>query len=190
MPLRSMATSTLLDEAAAGNDAAVHAICERLRPRLTAWSHGRLPRYARDLLQTEDIVQVAMESTLRKLETFDNRRSGSFLAYMKTAVMNRIRSEIRRLKAKPKKVELNEAIPDTRMSPLDRVLDRETQDRYSQALQKLSALEQELIIGRLELQMSFRELALHTGKPSAGAARQATNRAIEKIAKVMKDDEA
>jgi DNA-directed RNA polymerase specialized sigma24 family protein len=62
-------------------------------------------------------------------------------------------------------------------------------DNVTEALSHLNSVEKDLLIGRLELQMSYQELALHTGNPFADAARKATHRAIEKMARSVKRDD-
>ena len=43
-------------------------------------------------------------------------------------------------------------------------------------------------MARLELDMSFQEIALHSGRPSADAARMAVKRAVRSLAKEMDGD--
>ena len=186
--LRSMTTQTLVDHAAQGDQEAVLAIFERLRPRVLRWSHGRLPTYARDLSETDDIVQDAMLRSLGNLEGFQ-QHGGGLLSYICTAVINRVRNEIRRVKRRPEQTEIDESLPGHEASPIELVVGRESEERYRQALAKLSSEHQDLIVGRLELEMSYQELALHTGKPSADAARMSLRRAIRKLAETLAEDE-
>jgi RNA polymerase sigma-70 factor, ECF subfamily len=182
-------TRTLLGRAADGNDAAVSAIYSRFAPALTHWARGRLPNYARDLKDTQDLVQEALVRSLQRLEGFDSSKRGGFLRYLKTCVMNGIRKEIRRLGSRPRAVELHDQIPSNARCALDEYVDRETQDRYEAALDQLSPSDQDLVVARLELQMSFSEIAIHSGRPSPDAARMAVNRAVRKLAECMDDGE-
>src|SRR5262245_24680381 len=50
-------TLDLLARMKAGDRQALEQIFERCLPPLRRWARGRLPRYARDLLETEDLVQ-------------------------------------------------------------------------------------------------------------------------------------
>jgi RNA polymerase sigma-70 factor (ECF subfamily) len=52
-----MITGELLSRAKGGDRAALGALMERYRPRLVRWASGRLPAYARSLLDTNDLVQ-------------------------------------------------------------------------------------------------------------------------------------
>jgi len=187
-PLGEMTTQTLVDHASRGDAEAIRVVCERLRPRLVRWAHGRLPADCRDLCATEDLVQDVIVRSLSNLHGFQ-QQGGGLLSYLCTGVLNRIRSEIRRVRTRPGHDEADETIPASERSPLETVIDRESEERYRRALRRLSAEEQELIVGRLELEMSFPELALHMGRPSPDAARMAVNRAIRKLAETLAEHE-
>ena len=94
MPLDS--TLALVTRAREGDQAAIEMIVGRYQAALTRFGHGRLPRAARGLVDTDDIVQVAVVRTLGRLKSFDPSFSGSLLAYLRRAVLNQIRDEIRR----------------------------------------------------------------------------------------------
>ena len=47
----------LLERARAGDRQALETLTARYLPRLRRWASGRLPRWARDLADTEDLVQ-------------------------------------------------------------------------------------------------------------------------------------
>jgi RNA polymerase sigma factor (sigma-70 family) len=104
--------------------------------------------------------------------------------------MNRLRNEIRNASRRPRREEVPESFPDPAPSPIEQYLGREAEERYNEALKRLSPEEQELVIGRLELQMTYQDLAIHTGKGSPDAARMAVNRAIRKLATVLEDENA
>ena len=63
---------------------------------LRRWVSGRLPRWARDLSDTDDIVQDTLLRTFTRIENFEVRGAGALQAYMRQAVMNRVRDELRR----------------------------------------------------------------------------------------------
>ena len=56
---------------------------------------------------------------------------------------------------------------------------------YDEAMEKLRAAEREAIIGRVELSLSYAELAKVLERPSPDAARMAVGRALLKLAKLM-----
>jgi hypothetical protein len=52
----------LLSRAKRGDAAALDALLERYRPRLLRWAHRRLPHWARDLAETDDLVQDTLRA--------------------------------------------------------------------------------------------------------------------------------
>ena len=57
---------------------------------------------------------------------------------------------------------------------------------YEEAIARLRADDREAIVGRLELDLSYDELATVLGKPNANAARSAVVRAIVRLAEEMR----
>lgn len=182
-PLES--TMDLLARAKQGEERAIAQLFERCLPSLRRWARGRLPGYARDLSDTQDIVQEAILSTLHRLDSFESRHQGALQAYLRQAVVNRIRDEIRRVGRRPVPTELDEAHPDVAPSPLEHAIGREGLERYEAALQKLRPSDREAIVARMELQQSYEEVAIALGKPNANAARVAVTRALAKLIQEM-----
>jgi RNA polymerase sigma factor (sigma-70 family) len=183
-------TRILIDSASTGNEPALRALCERFGPQLSAWGRGRLPAHARDLLATEDIAQDVLVRSLERLGGFQSQQRGSFFAYLKNAFMNRVRNEIRNSNRRPGREEVHDSLPDPAPSPIEKLLGREAETRYNEALKLLTSDEQELVIGRLEFQMTYQELAIHMEMSSPDAARMAVNRAIRKLATELGDEDA
>jgi RNA polymerase sigma-70 factor (ECF subfamily) len=175
----------LLERARAGDAAAIDALFARCVPILKRWARGRLPGWARDLADTEDVVQEAVLQTFRHIETFDARGEGALQAYLRQAVMNRIRDHIRRVGRKPVATELDSVHEDHGPSPLEQAVGAEAVERYEQALARLSAVDRELVIASVELGYSPDQLAEATGRATADAARKAARRALLKLAEEM-----
>ena len=175
-------TRRLLSLARRGNTSALERLFRRLLPALLQWAHGRLPRWARRRVDTEDLVQEGFVNLFRHLGHIEPRRRHALRAYLQESIRNRIRDEIRRAG----QVEVNDGpTPDLRdvgRSPLDRAVARENSSRYRVALTRLEENEQELIVGRIELSLSYEQLALATGRPSPDAARVAVRRALLHLA--------
>jgi RNA polymerase sigma-70 factor (ECF subfamily) len=140
-----------------------------------------LPSAARGALDTQDLVQDTVVNSLRRLDQFDSRHEGALQAYLRQAVLNRIRDEARRFSRRPVPTELTESFQSEGASPLDIAIGREGVARYEVALQRLRPSDREAIIGRLELQYDYQELALILGKPNANAARVAVTRALARL---------
>lgn len=185
-PLAPEATVELLDRARRGDAAALDRLVERCLPPLRRWAHGRLPGALRGPQETADLVQNAVVATLARLDGFEVRHQGALQAYLRTAVLNQIRDLVRQQKRRPSTTELPEAVADKQPSPLDQAIGAENVLRYEAAVDRLSQPDQEAIIGRLELQYSYEELAVVLGKPSADAARMAVTRALKRLAEEMR----
>jgi RNA polymerase sigma factor (sigma-70 family) len=160
----------LIQRAQGGDDDALNSLLERYLPRLRRWARGRLPAYARDLGDTNDLIQEAAIGTFRNL---------------RTAVVNRIHDEVRRAGRRPPLDEISTALPTPQTSPLEHAIGQEALGRYERALAQLGDVEREAVIARIELGFSYEEVAALVGKSSAGAARVAISRALDKLARLM-----
>src|SRR5688500_4253420 len=115
---RSSAESRgLLARAQAGSTRAVDALFARHGAPLRRWARGRLPRWARSMSDTADLVQDVLLQTLRRLPGFQPRGRGALDAYLRQAVQNRIRDELRRVTRRPGVTELSDELPDRGDSP-------------------------------------------------------------------------
>lgn len=178
-------TLSLLTRARAGDEEAMNDLFARYLPALQRWTRGRLPTKVRDLADTSDLVQEALVQTFKKIEGFEHRGEGAFHAYLRQAVMNRIRDELRRAEHRPTVLELDESQPDDRVSPLEAAMGAEVIEQYEAALQRLTDEERELVVARIELGLTYAELASALGRPSPDAARMAVGRALVRLAEEM-----
>jgi RNA polymerase sigma-70 factor (ECF subfamily) len=178
-------TSDLLDRARAGDEEALNDLFARHIPRLRKWASGRLPRWARDIADTTDLIHDTVIVTIKHLDRFEHRGDGALQAYLRQAVVNRIRNELRKLAARGAPASLDSGLADTGTSPLDAAIAREALERYDAALERLRPEEREAVVSRLELGMSYAELAEALGKPTANAARMTVVRALTRLAREM-----
>jgi RNA polymerase sigma factor (sigma-70 family) len=178
-------TFQLLERANRGDAAALDVLFARYLKPLQRWTSGRLPVWARDAADTHDLVQDTLLNVFKRIGSFEPRREGAFLAYLRQAVMNRIRNELRRSAAQPATTTFDELEHEHEGSPFEDVLALETCERYEAALGRLPVAEREAVIGRVELGASYDELATNLGKPSPDAARVAVARALMHLAKEM-----
>ena len=81
---------------------------------------------------------------------------------------------------------LDTAAPDVGLSPLEELIGKQAVEAYDEAMTALASEEREVIIGRVELGLSYAELATVMGRPSADAARMAVARALLKLARHLK----
>jgi RNA polymerase sigma factor (sigma-70 family) len=111
---------------------------------------------------------------------------GALQAYLRQAVLNRLRDEVRRKGRQPEIGDLEGVELESVQSPLEQAIGREAVDRYERALERLKPEEREAIIARVEMGYSYEELAQVLGKPTADAARKAAQRALVHLAEEMK----
>jgi RNA polymerase sigma-70 factor (ECF subfamily) len=175
----------LLRRARLGDSEALDRLCERYLPSLRRWASGRLPRWARSLANTEDLVQDTIVRVLPHVDRFEPRREGGLQAYMRQALLNRIREEIRRSSRRPRGVEAHFEGIDPAASPLEEAIGQEALERYETALKRLRPEDREAIIARVEMACTYEELAEALDKPSADAARMAVRRALLRLAREM-----
>jgi len=183
-PLES--TSSLLQRARNGDRQALDILCHRNLPLLRKWASHRLPPWARDLLNTDDLVQDALLQTLKHIEGFEPRREGALRAYLRQAVHNLVLNEIRRVQRKPPAELLVSGKPDLGPSPLEETVGREVVARYEAALKRLSPDDREVIVARIEMSLDYKEVAESTGRSSPDAARVAVGRALVRLAQEMR----
>jgi RNA polymerase sigma-70 factor, ECF subfamily len=179
-------TVELLQRIRTGDSVALDRLCERYLPRLRRWATGRLPRRARDLLDTDDLVQDTVIKTLRRLRDFVPRHDGALQAYLRQVLLNRIRDEARRVSVRPTATTLDvEGERDPGPSPLEEVVGRECMERYEAAFARLGPDDQQAIVLRIELDYDYRQIAEALDKPSSDAARMAVSRALVRLAREM-----
>ena len=179
-------TFRLLSRARAGDRAALEALFVRHLKPLQRWARGRLPPAARDLSDTDDLVQDTLLRTFKRLDVFEPRHVGALQAYLRETVLNRIRDELRRTGRRPDQVNLDDVELASTQSPLEAAIGREGVERYERALAQLTAPQREAIIGRVEMGYSYEELAGMLGVPTADAARKAAQRALVRLAEEMR----
>lgn len=182
-------TLAILARVRAGDSLALEVLAARLLPRLKRWAAGRLPAWARDLAETQDLVQETITSVLAHLREFEPRHEAALTVYLREALANRIRNEMRRAMRHPPAdgLEVARHQPSVYPSPLERAVTREAVDRYDATLKTLSPEDREAIVGRLELHYSYQELAHAWGVSSADTARKRVERALKRLAMAMRD---
>lgn len=112
------------------------------------------------------------------------QRPGVLEAYARRAIRNRIVDEIRRARiGEVYSSERLHCVADSRAGPLETAIETDLQRRFREALLRLSEAEQLLVVGRLELNLSYEVLAAVCERPSVAATRIATRRAVMKIAR-------
>ena len=180
-------TVKLLDRYRGGDVDALNTLYARYLGPLRRWARGRLPQWARDVGDTEDLVQDTLVQALGRMDTFEPRGAGALGGYLRQAVLNRIIDKVRRRRP-PFVSEPPVEVAAVEPSPLEELIGQQMLDRYEAALQRLKPEEREAVVGRLEFGLSYVDLAAALGKSSPDAARMAVSRALLKVAGDMRDD--
>jgi RNA polymerase sigma-70 factor (ECF subfamily) len=175
----------LLSRAHDGDAEALNELCTRYLPRLQRWAHGRLPAWARDAVETQDLVQDTLAQVFQRIPGFVPEHEGSFPAYVHMALRNRLLDVIRRAQRRPVPEPLDPARPDRGPSPLEAAIGQQTLEQYEAGLQRLKLNDQAAIVLRIELGYTDKEIARELGKPSGAAAHMAVSRALVRLAKEM-----
>lgn len=189
LPGGAETTFALLERVRTGDQDALEALFARYLVPLRRWASGRLPPWARDARDTQDLVQETLLQTFQRIESFEHRREGSLQAYLRQALMNSVRYELRRLGRRAPPAALDSQVSDDRPSPLEQAVGQQATERYEQALARLRPEDREAIIARVEMGYSYERLAEALGKPSPEAARKAARRALLRLATEMKHAE-
>jgi RNA polymerase sigma-70 factor (ECF subfamily) len=183
----SDSTLHVLERAQGGDELAAKILIERALPPVRRWAHGRLPRYARSDADTEDVVQDVFLRTLRRIKRFQHRTVGGLQAYLRQAVVNRVRDLIRGSKRHGTMVGLDPEPRDWMPSPLEAAIMRQQLDRFLEALRRLRPADRQVIVWRIELGYTAEEIATRLGKSKAAAGMTVT-RAMTRLAKELNLD--
>jgi RNA polymerase sigma factor (sigma-70 family) len=170
-----------------GDSSARDRLVSRYLPILTRWARGRLPGHARDLAETDDLVQETLVATLNHLNEFEVRHEGAFLAYLRRALLNRLRAELRRVRRRPVQEAMDPDFADRRRSVVEETIGRETMERFEAALAQLSEEQRQAVILRLEFGYTHPQIATAMGRSTSDAPRMLVSRALLRLAEAMNE---
>jgi RNA polymerase sigma factor (sigma-70 family) len=185
-PLDPETTVGLLERYRQGDSEALADLAARCLPPLRRWARGRLPSFARGVMETQDLVQDTVLGVLRHIDAIDIRNQGALQAYLRQAIVNRIRDIVRQHQRRPAHTSLPAQLQNDETSPLDRLLGAEKVARYEAAIQRLRGPDRDVLIGRFELQYSYEELTVVLDKPTVTATRVAVTRAMKRLIAEMR----
>src|SRR5947207_62997 len=136
----------LVQRVKAGDASALNRLILRYLPRLRRWTRRRLPPWARDLAETEDLVQETLLNAVRNLPAFEMRHDLSLQGYMKRAARNRVNDEIKRAKRHLTPETLDPEVAGGEPSPERQAISREDLWRCRVALARLRPKDRRLIL--------------------------------------------
>jgi RNA polymerase sigma-70 factor (ECF subfamily) len=185
IPVPDEPTSVLIAQAQSGDTLARERLASRYLPILRRWAHGRMPARARDISDTDDIVQIALMRAIARIDDIQAESSGAFLAYLRSVLLNHIRDELRRTQRRPEGVELDEELEDfNNPSLIEEMVGLDRLRAYERALTTLTRRQQEVVILHVEFGLDHHEIAAEVQSTPDGA-RMLLARALSSIAREM-----
>ena len=178
-------TATLLARVRDGDEEARERLVVRYLALLQRWAHGRVPLRARRFADTDDLVQTTLLRALGAVSHFEPRREGAFLAYLRTILLNQLRTAVGRANAVPPLGSLPETLEGADPSPLEQAIGSEAMEAYEAALACLTEDQRQAVVLRIEMGLSFQEVAEATESPSADAARMLVARGLARLSEQM-----
>ena len=178
-------TVRLLEEARSGNPAAQNLLLARYLPALRAWARGRVPDQLRNLLDTDDLVQVTLVRALDHVEGFVPRHGGAFTGYLRRILINCIRDEVRRHRRRPQQELIEETLATNEVSPLDSLIGTELAARYEDALEHLTPEQAEAVLMRVELGFTYEQIREAMGGTTPDAARMLVVRGLVRLSELI-----
>lgn len=188
-------TKSLVHRALANDRDAADALFLRYRDRLRQALRKLIgPKYRLILADSEDATQDAILSALRRLNRFEYRGEGSFLAWLlkgaEFEIVRRVRAiETQKRSAAGARVEMDthfgQAVADQTPSPQDVLDEQELAERVRIALQQLPDREREVIVLRRYLGLETEEIMTEMGLPTAGAVRALLSRAQARLSGLL-----
>jgi len=130
-----------------------------------------------------DLVQDACTGALRQLPDLDGRDPARVDSYLRRAIRNRIRDEVRRARLGEIVTSEGLDLADGRPGPHEAAVESEERRRFRSALLALGTDDRQLVVGRVDLKLDYAQLARATGRDSAEAARFAVRRALLRLAR-------
>jgi RNA polymerase sigma factor (sigma-70 family) len=170
-----------------GNRAEWNALIGGYLPQLKRFAIKHLPAQLHGTITPDDLVQEVVLSGLRRLPRLELPHEQAFLSYLLTSIRHRIVDEVRRKRRQPAFVlddDGNWSV-DRGVSPLQRLITRESLRPYAQALACLADRDRQLVVLRLVRGLSCLEVAVQLDMPSAAAVRMAVRRALRRLEKSL-----
>lgn len=172
----------------AGDAGAWQRIDARYRKRLALLLRGRIPKSLKRRFDTEDIVQSAILSAFKEIDSFEDRGPDSFRRWMMTILWNGLRSRVRFHKAGVRDIaqEINEVNDSDGLNPMDLASNdkaamkrAEDLEATLQAIATLDDKKSDLIRRRFLDEQTFEEMAKQDGVSVRTICRRVSNIIVE-----------
>ena len=165
------------------NSADWNALIGGYLPQLKRFAMRHLPAQLDGTITPDDLVQEVVLKGLRQLPRLELPHEKAFLSYLLASIRHRIVDEVRRKRRQPAFAldDDGNLSVDHGVSPLQRLITRESLRSYAQALAGLADRDRELIVLRLVRGLSCTDVAVRLGMPSEAAARMGVKRALRRL---------
>jgi RNA polymerase sigma-70 factor, ECF subfamily len=156
--------------------------------RLVARHSGALARFAASSGERTDIEEVVQDTFVRAFGAIESfRGDSSFRTWLFTIarrlIFDRRRAEGRRRDT----VEISEGDAVSEYGALDAIIAEEAAERIRLALEKLSPMQREVFVLRVQQGMAYKEIATIVGSTD-GATRVHYHNAVETIKRYLKNE--
>jgi RNA polymerase sigma factor (sigma-70 family) len=155
----------------------LYAIC---LPKMRRWARGWLTQPLRGINDADDLVQIALMRTWRRLGEFDVRCTASFYGYLRRVLLNEVRAEMRRCSRRGVNVACDETLSDGGDPAVEQLIAVERERAFAQAVRRLNRHQRNHFDMRIGMGMSFVEIAARTGG-SADSARMFVTRMLRSL---------
>lgn len=161
-----------------------HELVERVSQDLVA--RLRLPPELARRLDDEDVLQAALLRAWERIDHFEYRGAGSFIAWLQQILLNVLRDDIRhharavRDTSREEAKQLHQLSPE-QPEPDQRAAQAEQSSLLEAAMARLSVLDRRLVRLRLSEGHSWREIADRTGR-SRRSLRRALDDVVRRLA--------
>lgn len=178
-------TRQLIERCHAGDVLARDRLAARCMPVLRRWARGRLPRYGRDLSETDDLVQITLVRAFNNLDAFDAQGPGAWLAYLRTVLLSCAKDEVRRTRRARQRLVLADSIRFHQAPGPDTIAKLEDLEVFEHTVDQLPEPKRSAVILRVELGLDYAAIAEELDCPSANAARMMVQRALADLARIL-----
>ena len=140
----------LIMAAKAGQADAWRQLDQRYRESLRLFLRGRIPAKARRQFETDDALQSGLLLAFRELDQYQYRGAGSFEAWLRKIIHNRLTSRVRRIEARARELSASEAAElacdpaETRWLEASPAEIADQAERQVQLVQSIAELDEEL----------------------------------------------
>ena len=157
---------------------------EPYRELVREWATGRLPGWAREGVDTGDLVQVTLLRAWKHLDKFRDQPEQNFRRYLRRILENEIIDNVRRAQRRPPRLDVLDELPDPTPTPLESLIDAEAVADIRRLIDRLLPRRRDALLLRLEGQRPYEEIGRILGVRGSTARMRAT-RALADLAAML-----